>query len=282
MTQGRVRRATTAAAVTGAAALLLAAGASSARAQLTTITGSGSTTGINSGFGNAQGGVIGAGATLSVAQASPGSSLINFTLAKGPGDLNDVAVFYIATANTAATGFSTTATFDDIADGGRRAVSGFDGTNRSTLNFATGFTADFAISVENGFAGIFALSGTGSHTFVTSANLSTTGGTGATAQNYLFELNLTNIGLAAGQSFDFVGTYLNSGNAFRSNEFIGVAPGSFNSGNIGQAPATLGTNDFVRFNSVAAAAVPEPGALALLAAGAVSAALLVRRRRIAK
>lgn len=280
MTQGRVRRAGTAVfTATGAAALLLAAGASSARAQLTTITGSGSTTGINSGFGN----VIGSGATLSVAQAAPDSGLINFTLTKGPGSLNDVAVFYIATGNTAATGFTTTSTFDDTADGGRRAVSGFDGTNRSALNFATGFTADFAISLENGFAGIFALSGTGPHTFVTSANLSTTGGTGgANAQNYLFELNLANIGLAPGDSFDFVGTYLNSGNAFRSNEFIGVAPGSFADGNIGQAPATLSANDFVRFNSVAATAVPEPGALALLAAGAVPAALLVRRRRAAK
>lgn len=280
MTQGRVRGALPLAAACAVALLGTAALPNTARAQIATFNGSGTASGINTGFGN----VIGQRATLSIAQAAAGSSLINFTLTKGPGDFNDAAVFYIATGNTAGTGFNSTSTFTDAADGGRRAASGFDGTNRSALTFANGFTADFAISVENGFAGIFALSGTGSHTFVTSANLTTTGGTGATAANFLFELNLANIGLAPGQSFDLVGTYLNPGNAYRSNEFIGVStatslPSNDASGNIGQAAATLGANDFIRFNTAAATAVPEPATLALLAPAALFGAVAVRRRR---
>lgn len=277
MAQGRVRRAGAVLTATGAAVMLLGGGA---RAQLATINGAGSVNGINGGFGN----VIGSGATLDVAQAAPGSSLINFTLTKGPGGLNDAAVFYIATGNTPLAGFNSTSTFTDTVDGGRRALSGVGtGGQRSTVNFATGFTADFGISVEAAFAGVFGLVGGGSHAFVNSANLSPTGTN--TSPTYAWQIDLSDLGLAPGQSFDFVATYLNQGNAFRSNEFIGVAAGNFAADNIGANTASLAANSFIRFNSQATpAVVPEPGALALLAfgAGPAVAALRLRSRRRAR
>jgi hypothetical protein len=257
-----------------------------AHAQLNTITGSGSTAGINTGFG----GVIGQGSTLAVAQAAPGSSAISLTLNRGAGTLNDFGVIYIATSNTTGTGFTSTAGFNDGADATRAAISarGADAaaTGRADLTFASGFTADYAIgfSTSQNFGGLWSLANGGANSlgFVTSVNL--TPNNNNAAASFAMNFALSDIGLAPGQSFDYVVTYLNpfdnnSTNAFRSNEFNGVAAGNFTSGNIGVASATLPANSFNRFNSVAAAAVPEPGALALMAPAAMAGLLVVRRRR---
>ena len=61
---------------------------------------------------------------------------------------------------------------------------------------------------------------------------------------------LSDIGLTPGDSFDYVATYLNSSNAFRSDEFYQGA--AFAAGNPGTGSATLtSSNTFV-------SVVPEP------------------------
>jgi len=254
-----------------AATTLIGLGASSAHAQLTTITKTGSVTGINSSFG----GVVGTGSNLTLNQASTASSVVNIAFTKGAGAINDIGVIYIATQNTLATGFNSTATLTDTGngtDGGRKAVSGFDGTNRSALTFATGFTADYALAFGNGFSALFGLN-TGTLNFIAPTGTQTN-----TANGFSYDLDLATIGLVRGQSFDFVTTYVST-SAFRSNEFIGVASGNFAAGNIGQAPANLPANSFVRYVSATATAVPEAGALPLaLSALTLLGAVVVRRR----
>lgn len=192
----------------------------------------GSSTGINSGFGN----VIGSGSQLYF--DSSGSGGLNIGLAKGAGAYNDAMVIYI---DSVAGGFNTTNTFNDTADACRRSISGYDGSNRSRLNFATGFNADYAICMDTSFAGLWQLAGTGSHTFVTSVNRTNAG------SHYEMNLTLANLGLANGGSFNYVATYLNPSNTFRSDEFHGVA--SFGGGNPGYTTVTLAAGDFNTFNS---------------------------------
>ena len=208
----------------------------------------------NTGFG----GVFGTGSL----QLTNTGNVVNGVLTRGSGSFNDALVLYI---DSVSGGFSSTSTFSDRADGGRRAISGFgQGGERAALTFASGFNADYAISFENSFAGLFQISGTGSHNFISSVNL---GPTGPTQPSYNFSFNLSSIGLVPGQSFNFVGTYLNSSNAFRSNEGFGAGlPG----GNVGANPAAF-------TNSFSFTAVPEPCSMVLVSLGA--AAFALRRRR---
>lgn len=210
----------------------------------------------NSGFG----GVFGTG---SLGLTNIGNT-VNGVLTKGNGGFNDALVLYI---DSVSGGFNSTLTFNDSADGGRRAISGFNGGNRSIVNFASGFNADYAISIENSFAGLFQISGTGSHNFISSVGLSPTGPSQST---YGFSFNLSSIGLNAGQSFNFVGTYLNSSNAFRSNEGFGAGLPSTNPG--------YNTATFT--NSLTFSSVPEPCSLALFACGTTM--VVFRRRRSRK
>lgn len=230
----------------------------------------------NSGFG----GVIGTG-SLSVTNNAAGN--LAFTLTKGSGSFNDAIVLYI---DSITGGFSDTLSFNDQADGLRRAISGasggstgIDANTRSILTFNTGFTANYAIALDNNFAGLWQLNsgGNNSLTFVTAANLTPTAT--ATSPTYSWNINVTDIGLTAnsGQSFTFVGTYLNAGNSFRSNEAIGfpIAGGNPGNGGIGSYPNTVATSE-VTFQTV-----PEPStvamALASLACGGFS--MWIRRMR---
>lgn len=198
----------------------------------------GFSTGINAGFGD----VIGAGSELHVDSDAVGG--LNLGLVSGGGSLFDAVVIYL---DTQPGGFASTSGFTDIADPLRRAISGFDGTNRSTLTFAPGFEADYAIALDAGFAGVWELVNGGSHNFVVSANLNPAAN--AAAGQWEIDLTLADIALNAGESFRYVATYLNSGNAFRSDEFHGVQQATVPPGNIGQAPVTLATGDFNTFNS---------------------------------
>lgn len=193
----------------------------------------GSSTGINTGFGD----VIGAGAQLHVDSSDAGA--LNFGLAKGAGVFNDAMVIYFDT-DQGGTGFATTSGFTDVGDACRRAISGFDGTNRATLNFAPGFTANYAICMDASFAGLWQLSSGGAHTFITSVNRTT-----VTANHYEMDLTLANLGLASGAAFDYVATYLNPTNAFRSDEFQGVL--AFAGGNPGYTTVSLAAGDWNTF-----------------------------------
>jgi hypothetical protein len=226
----------------------------------------GSSVGINSGFGN----VIGSNSAIHVDSSSLGA--LNFGVQSGGGNFNDAAVIYI---DSITGGVADTTGLEDTNDPGRSAISG-DGDNESAdqseITFGANFRPDYAISIDNGFAGLFQLTpgGDGSLTFVASGNLNPTNN--AAAQQREIDITLANIGLTPGGSFKYVVTYLNPGNSFRSDEFHGVAQATANSGNIGQAPITLADTDFNVFNSI-----PEPSSIGVLALG--GAALLRRKGR---
>jgi pullulanase len=199
--------------------------------------------GINSGFGN----VIGSNSKLHIDSDTGGT--LYFGLEGGGGSLNDAGVIYI---DSIAGGLTNTLALQDEGDGLRSAISGQAGGNASELTFASGFEADYAVAFNAGFAGLFQLTtgGNNSLTYVNSANLNPTNNSGAGA----WEMNiaLSDIGLSPGDSFKYVVTYLNAGNAFRSDEFHGVAAGTVTGGNIGQSSFSLGSGDFNTFQTSSA------------------------------
>ena len=152
-----------------------------------------SSAGINSGFGN----VVGSGARLHVDSDNVGN--IYLGLVTGGGSFDAAMVVYI---DSVPGGYSSTGSFDDTGDACRWAISGYDGSNRSVLTFASGFQADYAICMDPAFAGVWQLAGSGPHPFVVSASRTTT-----TSSHFEMNLTLSNIGLAAGGGFKYVTTY---------------------------------------------------------------------------
>jgi len=219
--------------------------------------------------GNGQtgfGGTIG-NSLLEVSNNAAGS--LDLKLTRGDGDLNDVLVIYIDSGLGG--GISSTSGLDDTANLLLQGISGFNGTDRSILNFASGFAPNYAVALDQNFAGLWELS-TGTLPFIISANLSPTGEPSSAV--FTFSINVTDFGLTAnsGQAFQFVATYLNGGNAFRADEFIGFA---FSGGNPG-----LTTVDDV--TSVSFTTVPEPSTYALLTLGALALGGYAARRRSRK
>ncbi|MAY74029.1 MAG: hypothetical protein CMJ31_04745 [Phycisphaerae bacterium] len=241
-------------------ALALAAGL--AQGQLATINGSGTVNGNgNAGFG----GEIGNG-SLTVETLADGT--VNLTLNHGSDSTFDNVGIYV---DSVAGGINDTTGLTDSQDNGRGILSGGNGV--SDLGFAAGFNADYGITFDQFFSGIFGL------TPADPANLDFVAGIGTDMSRspedavWTASFNLSQIGLTAGDSFTFVLTYGNGGN-YRSGEFIGANPdqGSYpDGGNIGANFFQLGDNDYVLVNSV-----PAPGALALLGLGGLTA---TRRRR---
>ena len=194
----------------------------------------------------------------STLEVTASGSAVNSTLTTGPGDLNDFVVIYI---DSIVGGATNTAAFVDTGAPGidlnRSAISGFGGGNRSIVNFAPGFEADFAISFDSGFGGLWQLDNNSSFTFVGSVNLSPTGNSSAT--DFDFDFDFSQIGITSADSFDFVATYLNARNAFRSNEAIGASDAP--SDRINVANGALTFTGFETFNPVA---IPEPTSVALM------------------
>ncbi len=216
---------------------------------------------FNGNGGTSFGGTLGGG-DLNLAVTS---STVEGTLNKGAGDLNDFVVIYI---DSVAGGQTGTGSFTDSQDDHRKAISGFDGGSRSVVNFASGFEADYAIAINSGFAGLWALDNVSNFTFVDAVDLSPTGTN--TATDYSFDFDFAEIGITSLDSFDFVATYL-SNTAFRSNEAIGASDAPSGSTQIGNGTLTFsGSETF--------SAIPEPTSVAvLLGVGLVS---LVPRRRV--
>ncbi len=197
---------------------------------------------------------------------------LSFTYTRGSSDFNNAIVIYFDSIPGGAT---STSGFTDNADGLRRAISGVN-TNtsqRSTLNFASGFTADYALALNNGFAGLWSLSNPADFPFQVSANLLPASAT-QSETSYNFSLNVSNIGLTAnsGQSFSFFTSYI-SETAFRSTETFGA---SFTG-----TPAQ-GYNAFTAAGSNSFTTIPEPTTYALLTLGALGLAGYAARRRARK
>jgi len=229
------------------------------------INGSGSSSGINGGFGD----VVGATSTIDVTTDVSGNVSMTFNF--GPSDLNDAAVVYIDSDN-GSTGVTNTSTLTDTGDPLRSAISGTaddgnGGTVSSDLGFASGFAADTAIAFDTGFAGMWNALGVdpANHAFVKGVGTAPS----ASDASATFSFTMSDLGLTAGDTFRYVVTYLNSGNAFRSDEFHGVA-GTTISGNPGNSAVSLANGDF---NTVIS--VPEPASLALMGLGGL---LMLRRR----
>lgn len=183
---------------------------------------------------------------------------ITFTLNRGPGNLNDVLVIYL---DSVAGGLSDTSGLTDTGDGARKGISGYDGSNRSTMTFASGFAPDYAVAIEGGFASIFQLSNPANYTWQTG-----TGQGGSTASSFSLTFSLAQMGLTAGQSFKLFGTLI-SPTAYRSTEAIA-----------GNATGTQGVNPFTQTSFETYTTVPEPST-AMLVGASILGALVLRRRK---
>ena len=179
--------------------------------------------------GNARtgfGGVVGNG---SIVINDDGTDVtFNFNRPVGPA-FNDILVIYI---DSKSGGFTNTATLNDQEDGGRQAVSGVGGDGRSTVNFPSGFAADYGIAWGNfGFV-LFELAAGGNNSlifksFVGNQNTAT--------------VPKTDLGITGPVTFRLVGTYT-APSGYRSNELlvedIGNGTADAN-GNFGTNPITL-------------------------------------------
>ena len=229
----------------------------------------------NTGFG----GVVG-NSSLQIVSLADGT--LNFTWTRGSSDFNDALVLYI---DSTSGGFADTLSFNDQGDALRSAISGasggstgIDANSRSIVTFNTGFTANYAFAANTGFGGLWTLASGGNNSLVfnTATGFAPTGS--ATAATYSWSFNVSSIGLSAnsGESFKFVGTYLNAGNSFRANEAIGftIAGGNPGNGGIGSYPNTIASSE-ATFQTI-----PEPSTYALIAMSAVAlGGYVVRRRR---
>ena len=164
---------------------------------------------------------------------------ITFSLQRGSGTLDNALVIYI---DTGAGGFADTSGFTDTGDGGRIAVSGYNGgANRSTLTFTSGFRPSYAISIDQYYASLFHLVSGGSHGWITG-----TGQSGNSSANFTLTISAAQIGLTNGSTANvrIFGTLI-AESAWRSQETIaGTATTAFGDGYNPFTQTTYGTYVF--------------------------------------
>lgn len=218
------------------------------------------TGGISSAANYLGNGNTGFGGVVSSLDITDDGTNLTFVLNRGTGTLNDAFVIYI---DSTVGGANNTTQFTDTADGLRRAISGFSGSTRATVNLPSGFGVDRALALESSFGGLWSTVENGSHAFVATAN----GSPGGNAQaSYSMTVSLANLGLNPGDAFNFVATYVNTGGDFRSNEGIGDG-----------LPATNPGAAAVTFTAGRSyTTIPEPASAAL---GLLGTLLILRRRK---
>ncbi|MCA9245297.1 MAG: family 16 glycosylhydrolase, partial [Phycisphaerales bacterium] len=205
---------------------------------------------------------IGANSTMRVDSDAQGELQFSFDSATAWSNDAFATVIYIDAIE--GQGFASTYSLNDTSAAPQRAASGKGNSGqRSDLYFAPGFRADFALVLQYGAARLFAL-GEDAHTLLNGADLGApTDLLGGDDMRYVVDdgstggrvrevsLLLTQLGLQPGDAFRFVATVTHVHNAFRANEFVGVAPGNdFDAGNPGASTVVLKPGDFLRFTSV--------------------------------
>jgi PEP-CTERM motif len=222
------------------------------------------------------GGAVGNG-SVSITDTS---SSMTVTFNRGlSGNMDNDLVLYL---DTQPGGFSDTSQFSDTADGGRTAISGFNSGNpsRTVATFASGFQADYAISIENSFIGVFGLAAGGNNSLNFLFGTAQSGvDSDASYSITLTAAQMAQIGLIAGsgQSFLFVGSE-DSDSAYRANETIG---NSVTTPDNGAAPngGFNGSQLFTQSLSYQLGTAPEPSTLALLGIFGAGALFVLYRRR---
>lgn len=219
--------------------------------------------------GNGHTGFGGPLGTGSLTLTDDGTTLFG-TFTRGDGAHNDYLVIYF---DSIAGGFSSTAGFDDQNDNHRRSISGVGWEGRSTLNFASGFLADYAVAIHNNeftFGGLWGLAEGGGDSLNYLGSVELSGG-GNAASDYTFSLSLASIGITpnSGAALNLVATYT-AASGFRSNEAIGASDAD-PVNNVG-----LGTLTYTGFETYTT--VPEPSTLSLVGLG-LAGALFARSRR---
>ena len=218
----------------------------------------GSRNGINTGFGDR----LGQNSVFYFDSSALGH--LNFAIKSmnaWPSPSSFGAVIYI---DSGPGGYASTVALQDVADQGRRLASGKSASgSTANLYFAPGFAADYAVCIAPDRMNIYHL-GTTSHTWINGAMLGAEtdmlGGQdviyrigSGTPGNKTREmgLRLSQIGQSPGGKLDMVVTYVNGDTAYRTNEFVGVAPGNtFDGSNPGYGDVSLKIADFIRFTTV--------------------------------
>lgn len=212
----------------------------STEAAIQTIDVSGTSVGINNGFGD----VIGNESSLAITSDALGN--VSFTLTKGTGDFNDYLVMYIDSTN-GGSGVASTSTLYDIADPHREAISGLVPPTTAVLDFASGFTANYAVAISTTYAGLWGLNDTSNFPFIRQVAPTFT----ATTSVIHFSFLLSDLGLVQGDSFRYVVTYLSLGaGPYRSDEFHGVSSSTVPAGNPGTSTVSLGSGDYIEYSSL--------------------------------
>src|SRR4051812_49678524 len=116
---------------------------------LSGLAGSAFATVYNGNGGTGFGGPIGNGALT----VTDGGSDVNFSLTPGIAFTGNVFVLYV---DSVIGGDNSNSNYTDVADGGRRAISGLSGAGRALFTISSLFGADFAIHPgPGGFFGTF-------------------------------------------------------------------------------------------------------------------------------
>ena len=192
----------------------------------------------------------------------------------GPDPFQYSLVFFI---DSVSGGISTTASLTPSSTYGERSVSGLSGASRSVMNFASGFTADYAIvlnvSLPNA-SGLYRIDSATSFHKVRDITPNPATDVYATAISFNWNWSEISAGGPTVNSFKFQSTYIDT-SAYRSLEGFETLSGSVGFGTVNAAGYNV-------YNS----AVPEPVNIALSIFGGcfgiAGLAQVARRRAFAR